>query len=64
MTVAALMMETQDSQPFQTEEIQAQKKAVRGGQLGAFYGALEDADLMAQRRGSPIEGRHESETRR
>jgi hypothetical protein len=24
------------------------EKAVRGGQLGAFYGALEDADLMAQ----------------
>ena len=24
------------------------EKAVRGGQLGAFYGALEEADLMAQ----------------
>jgi hypothetical protein len=39
MTVAALMMETRDSQPFQTEEIQAQKK--RSAAVRSAWGVLE-----------------------
>ena len=36
MTVAAWMMETRDSQPFQTEEIQAQNKRSAAVNLGRF----------------------------
>ena len=36
MTVAVLMMEARDSQPFQTEEIQAQKKRSAAVSLGRF----------------------------
>ena len=41
-------METRDCHPFQIEDSLGTKKAVRGGQLGALDGTLEDADLMAQ----------------
>ena len=46
IAVAALMMEPRDSQPFQTEEKPGPEKAVRGGQLRAFDGALQACTLL------------------
>src|SRR5215471_18016919 len=63
ITVAALTMETRDSQPFQTEESHAQKKRSAGLNFGRLTerGARRVDDV---RPGSPTGGPPGSETRR
>src|SRR6516225_6430815 len=49
MTVEALTIKTLDCQSFQTALSQAHKNPIRRGQFGSLDGALQNAELMAER---------------